>query len=32
VPVAPGKIVVNDGSVPTAATENNVYTVPGAKQ
>ncbi|MGA2905209.1 MAG: hypothetical protein ABSD98_15365 [Candidatus Korobacteraceae bacterium] len=28
VPVAPDKIVVNDGSVPTASTGNNVYNVP----
>jgi len=28
VPVAPDKVVVNDGSVPEANTENNVYDVP----
>ncbi|HTV65308.1 MAG TPA: hypothetical protein VMD98_06870, partial [Bryocella sp.] len=32
VPVAPDKIVVDDGSVPTANTGDNVYTVPSAKQ
>jgi len=31
VPVAPDKIVVNDGSVPTANSGENVYTIPGAK-
>jgi hypothetical protein len=29
VPVAPGKIVVNDGSVPEANLGNNVYEIPG---
>ncbi len=32
VPVAPDRIVVNDGSVPTANTADNVYLVPPAKQ
>ena len=32
VPVAPDKIIVNDGSVPEANTGNNVYNVPASKQ
>ena len=32
VPVAPDKIVVNDGSVPEATTSNNVYDIPPPQQ
>jgi hypothetical protein len=32
VPLAPNTIVVNDGSVPTASTAENVYVVPSQKQ